>query len=406
MLFGGLQWYGSFLSTVNAGPPGTIDSVDKYAWSENIGWLNFNPIGGDVAVTDTALTGDIWSENFGWINLNPTNGGVTNDARGNLGGFAWGEGIGYIGFSGVTIDGVTGEFEGYATNTIAGQISLNCSNTNSCGESDFKVRTNWRPDVVTPEQEISDDNNSSGGGQTRSVTRQIREAVYEQETLRPAAPEITLPGPEQGLVNSDSIADGMLREPRCERKTRPLFKDIGGHWAQEQIEILYSLCIIDGKTRIRFAPDEPISRQEMAKILLLTFSYSPNEAIRNPFSDVSDDSWARPYIATVANVGIFSGYTERRFLPRRNISRVESLKVFIDAAAFDPKTAPSLTLRDVTMGAWYEPFVFFGIEHNLIRHPARRILFAPHKKLTRAEASHMAVRMIEMLEEQYGEDSQ
>ena len=38
--------------------------------------MNWLANGGNVTVTDTALTGDIWSAGFGWINLSPTNGGV------------------------------------------------------------------------------------------------------------------------------------------------------------------------------------------------------------------------------------------------------------------------------------------------------------------------------------------
>jgi hypothetical protein len=44
----------------------------------------------------------------------PTNGGVFNDGQGNLSGYAWGEGLGWIDFSNVKIDPNTGEFAGYA----------------------------------------------------------------------------------------------------------------------------------------------------------------------------------------------------------------------------------------------------------------------------------------------------
>lgn len=123
---------------------GTIDSINKYAWSENIGWINFGVSGGDVHITDSGLSGYAWSSNYGWINLNPPGSGVTNDGSGNLSGYAWGENTGWIDFSGVTIDS-NGYFIGYATGTVTGQISLNCSNTSSCGASDFKVQTDWRP---------------------------------------------------------------------------------------------------------------------------------------------------------------------------------------------------------------------------------------------------------------------
>ena len=65
---------------------GTIDTTHKSAWSENIGWINFNFTAGDVHVTDSGLTGYAWSENYGRINLNPSVSGVTNNGEGVLSG--------------------------------------------------------------------------------------------------------------------------------------------------------------------------------------------------------------------------------------------------------------------------------------------------------------------------------
>lgn len=122
---------------------GTIDSTYKYAWGENVGWINFGTSGGNVHVTDSSLTGYAWSANHGWINLNPPGSGVSNNSEGTLSGSAWGENTGWIDFSGVTIDD-SGYFFGYASGTVTGQISFNCSNTDSCSNSDFKVATDWR----------------------------------------------------------------------------------------------------------------------------------------------------------------------------------------------------------------------------------------------------------------------
>ena len=113
---------------------GTIDSFNKYAWGNNIGWVNFNPTNGNVQVTDTALTGYAWSENYGWINLNPSQSGVKNSG-GVLSGSAWGEGTGYINFSGVTINS-NGKFTGTATGSTVGTLTFGCTNCN--------VTTTWR----------------------------------------------------------------------------------------------------------------------------------------------------------------------------------------------------------------------------------------------------------------------
>jgi hypothetical protein len=121
----------------------------KFAWAENVGWINFNPSQGPgVTVTDTAVTGMAWGENIGWINLNPTNGGVVNDGRGNLSGYAWGENVGWINLkpaNGGVIIGSDGKFSGYAWGENIGWI--NFSTANSC------VKTSW---VSTP---LIDDGN-------------------------------------------------------------------------------------------------------------------------------------------------------------------------------------------------------------------------------------------------------
>ena len=142
---------------------GTIDSTYKYAWSENIAWINFGVSTGNVAVTDSAVTGYAWSANYGWIALTPTSsyGGITNDGEGDLSGSAWGENTGWIDFEGVSIDS-SGYFSGYATSTITGQISLNCSNTVSCASSDFKVRTDWRPQSARAACNNSTDDDGDG----------------------------------------------------------------------------------------------------------------------------------------------------------------------------------------------------------------------------------------------------
>ena len=141
---------------------GTIDATSKYAWGENIGWVNFGASSGNVHVTDTAVTGYAWSENYGWINLAPATSGVTNTVAGVLGGKAWGENLGWISFTGVTINS-SGEFLGNATiDNDSSRISFNCINTTSCSSSDFKVKTDWRPSASRTECTNVIDDDSDG----------------------------------------------------------------------------------------------------------------------------------------------------------------------------------------------------------------------------------------------------
>ncbi|MFA6609092.1 MAG: hypothetical protein WCT07_04280, partial [Candidatus Paceibacterota bacterium] len=148
-----------FVSASNTN--GVIDSTGKYAWGENIGWINFGASDSNVQITDSAITGYAWSANYGWINLNPLTGGILNDGAGNLSGYAWGENLGWIDFADVSINS-SGEFMGYAViENDSSRISLNCANT-SCASSDFKVKTDWRPQSARPACNNALDDDSDG----------------------------------------------------------------------------------------------------------------------------------------------------------------------------------------------------------------------------------------------------
>lgn len=130
-----------FVSSASASATnGTIDAVNKYAWGENIGWINFGTVSGNVRVTDSGMSGYALSETVGWINL----GNVVNDGEGNLSGYGWGENIGWINFNpvngGVVINS-SGEFTGSALSETVGWIIFG---------GDYRVKTDWRAQTLRP----------------------------------------------------------------------------------------------------------------------------------------------------------------------------------------------------------------------------------------------------------------
>ncbi len=126
-----------------------IDTVDRFAWAENVGWLNWRDAnnGADgVEVRGDHLAGYIWGENIGWINVgngsgpyantDNTNFGVNIAVDGSLSGFAWGENVGWINFSGgamaappqpARLDAGAMRFFGYAWGENIGWINLDDS---------------------------------------------------------------------------------------------------------------------------------------------------------------------------------------------------------------------------------------------------------------------------------------
>ena len=56
------------------------------------------------------------------------------------------------------------------------------------------------------------------------------------------------------------------------------FTDIGSHWARGYIKYCQSLGIIAGKSNTKFVPNEKVTAQEAAKILLVTLGYDATKA--------------------------------------------------------------------------------------------------------------------------------
>lgn len=168
---------------------GTIDATEKYAWSNNAGWVNFRAAGSTIRVTDTQLSGYAWNNNKGWINLRPANGGVNNNGEGVLSGYAWGAELGWISFSGVTID-AKGLFRGQATGTSIGILTFECTR---CA-----VRTDWRPisarggiTAVTPPPASAPSSVSSESGSGVLVLEEEGQILIPLPiTLLPAVPPI------------------------------------------------------------------------------------------------------------------------------------------------------------------------------------------------------------------------
>jgi len=129
--------------------PSNIDPVNKYAWCENVGWLNWRDAGGGadgVDVGATFMSGFIWGENTGWINVGNGGGpyantthldfGINIEANDDLSGFAWGENRGWINFGWAANTGnpdraradmTTGRFFGWAWSENDGWINLDDS---------------------------------------------------------------------------------------------------------------------------------------------------------------------------------------------------------------------------------------------------------------------------------------
>jgi len=127
----------------------TINSVNKFAYGANLGWMDWRgDAASGAAIGEFICTGDIYAANVGWIRLGsgtPANGiryqnnaaadyGVNHDGFGNLRGYAFGANIGWLiftnrdangaGYDGPKVDLLTGRMSGFVWSANCGWISL------------------------------------------------------------------------------------------------------------------------------------------------------------------------------------------------------------------------------------------------------------------------------------------
>ena len=134
------------------------------------------------------------------------------------------------------------------------------------------------------------------------------------------------------------------------------FSDVGptSQYA-EQIDDLASRGIVTGMDDGTFRPQLPLTRQQFAKIIVLTMGYPVLEADRGPFVDVPDvvgNLYPYHYVAVAWKHGITQGTTPTHYSPFADISRAQVITMVTRAAQLAEPPA-----------SYVPPFGDFSAEH-------------------------------------------
>lgn len=109
------------------------------------------------------------------------------------------------------------------------------------------------------------------------------------------------------------------------------FSDVNpGDWFYDEVRIATNAGYINGRGDGTFAPYDPITRQEAAKIIgYLTNKIDYNYTNISSFNDGSSVAqWAKPYVEGILKAGYMNGYAEdNTFKPNDNIKRAEAVTI-------------------------------------------------------------------------------
>ena len=102
------------------------------------------------------------------------------------------------------------------------------------------------------------------------------------------------------------------------------FDDTKGSWAEDIVSTARHYNIISGVGGNQFAPDRPVTRQEIA-VMLGNIRGIGDDLCPTSFSDVSSETnpWSYAAIAALSADGVFTGYTDGSFRPTDSVTRAE-----------------------------------------------------------------------------------
>ena len=136
------------------------------------------------------------------------------------------------------------------------------------------------------------------------------------------------------------------------------FVDDNGNPHEANIEFIADRGITRGcnpPTVDRFCPSNSVTRAEMAAFLTVALGLAPGTP-RGLFSDVPTNAWFAPYVEALADSGITTGVGGGQYAPDQLVSRAE-MAVFLARAFQLPIGEAGTTFADVGAGQWYAPAV-------------------------------------------------
>jgi hypothetical protein len=182
------------------------------------------------------------------------------------------------------------------------------------------------------------------------------------------------------------------------------FSDIRGNWAQADIEMLAAKLLISGKTETAYEPDSNITRAEFATLLVRALGLGEGVLKEGQFKDVAAADWFAGSVAAAAKENIITGYEGSLFKPDNNITRQEMAAMLMRAARFisknDTLSADEQDRQQLAqfkdqpeIASWAAGDVALAVKAGIIKGMPEGT-FSPQAKADRAQSAVMLERFL------------
>lgn len=163
------------------------------------------------------------------------------------------------------------------------------------------------------------------------------------------------------------------------------FRDIQGHWAEQEIAELSKRGIVSGIGNYRFEPKRAITRAEAVAMLVKAYKPAAGAGVNDMrFKDVPAGHWAGDEIAKAVRKGWIKGFPDGSFKPDRPITRAEMAVIAGYADGVAPRYPLYDPFSDVARTHWAAPMLIPLKAGGAIKGVANNA-FKPNDPASRAE---------------------
>ena len=177
------------------------------------------------------------------------------------------------------------------------------------------------------------------------------------------------------------------------------FEDTKNHWAREYIGRLAAKGIVNGVGDDLYLPDDPLTRAQFLTMLANTINnLDVTQAEPAGFEDVPEQEWYYNYVNWGFEQGIVAGIDEVTFAPNEKITR-EQMAIMLDKFTDSiglvlPETNAGVTFTDSALiSSWAADSVNKIVSSGLMGgYPEGD--YKPQGSATRAEAATVVYKLI------------
>ncbi|WP_010276624.1 S-layer homology domain-containing protein [Paenibacillus senegalensis] len=135
--------------------------------------------------------------------------------------------------------------------------------------------------------------------------------------------------PDQTMARAEFVTM-VVQALNLEGGNGHLFADSEHHWARDAIAAAAEHDIITGYDETIFGVNDPITREQLALIIMRVMKLPAQPIEPLTFTDQSDiANWAGEAVALLQAAGIINGYPDGSFRPKREVTRAEAAVVLV-----------------------------------------------------------------------------